>query len=151
MIEIEGADQLARLAKQLKEAGAKDLQKELGKAINRATKPVKDDIKQSAEDMLPKRGGLAARAAKSPLRTRRRTGSKVAGVRIVSIDKTLSMYHLNQGQVRHPRKGVPASGWKVQHIEHGFWDKGGEQAAPAAREEIVQAMDDIARKVVRGV
>jgi hypothetical protein len=149
VIEIQGADQLARLAKQLREAGAKDLQAELGKAINRATKPIKADIRQSLKENLPKRGGLAKRAAASRLTTRRRTAAKTAGVRIVA-KGTLSLYHLNQGQVRH-RKDGKIDGGKVQSIAPGVWDKPAEAALPEVRRELVAAMDAVAKKIVRGL
>jgi hypothetical protein len=149
VIEVQGADQLARLAKQLREAGAKDLQAELGKAINRATKPVKADIKQSLGEMLPQRGGLAKRAAATKLTTRRRTSAKAAGIRIVARG-TLSLYHLNKGQIRH-RKGGDINAGKVQPITPGVWTKPTEAAGPEVRKEIVQAMDDIAKKIGRGV
>jgi hypothetical protein len=148
MITIEGADQLARLAKQLKEAGDKGLQAELGKAINRALKPVKADIKQSAATMLPKRGGLAAKVAKSRITTRRRTG-RTAGVRLVATN-TISLYHLDKGIIRH-RKGGDIDAGKVQSTTPGWMTKPAEAAAPKVRAELVQAMDDIAKKIVRGV
>jgi hypothetical protein len=148
MITIEGADQLARLAKQLKEAGDKGLQAELGKAINRALKPVKADIKQSAATMLPKRGGLAAKVAKSRITIRRRTG-RTAGVRLVATN-TISLYHLDKGIIRH-RKGGDIDAGKVQPTEPGWMTKPAEAAAPKVRAELVQAMDDIAKKIVRGV
>lgn len=148
MIEVKGADQLASLAKVLRETGAKDLQRELGKAINRAVKPVKDDIKASAKDTLPSSGGLAARAAKSPIRTRRRSSQNgQAGVRLVSGDRTLSMWHLNEGIVRHRRKGKRPEEWAVQKIDDGFWDEPTGKAAPNVRRELVKAMDVIAKKI----
>jgi hypothetical protein len=148
VIEVQGADQLARLAKQLKEAGDKGLQKELSQAIMRATKPVKADIKQSL-GTLPQRGGLARRAAATKLTTRRRTAAKTAGVRIVG-KGTVSLYHLNQGQIRH-RKGGDIGAGKVQPVTPGVWDRPTEAAAPKVRAELVAAMDDITRKIGRGV
>ena len=149
MITIEGADQLARLAKQLREAGAKDLQAELGKAINRALKPVKADIKRSAAETLPKRGGLAAKVARSKITTRRRTSQKAAGVRVVATN-TISLYHLDKGQIRH-RKGGDINAGKVQPTTPGWMTKPAEAAAPKVQRELVQAMDDIAKKIVRGI
>jgi hypothetical protein len=144
VIEVQGADQLARLARQLKEAGDKGLQAELGKAINRALKPVKADIKQSA-GTLPNRGGLAARVARTPLRTRR---SK-SGVRIVA-KGTLSLWHLDQGIIRH-RKGGDINAGKVLRTRPGWWTIPTEAAAPEVRREIVAAMDAVAKKIGRGV
>jgi hypothetical protein len=148
-IEIRGADQLARLARQLREVGDKELQKELGQAIFRATKPVKADITRSFAEMLPKRGGLAKRAAATRLTTRRRTSAKVAGVRIVGRG-TLSLYHLNRGEIRH-RKGGDVTAGKVQRTTPGAWDRPTEAAAPEVRRELIAAMNEIARKIGRGV
>jgi hypothetical protein len=149
VIEIQGADQLAKLAKQLREAGAKDLQRELGKAINRALKPVKADIRQSAQETLPKRGGLAAKVAKSKVTTRRRTSQKAAGVRVVATN-TVSLYHLDKGQIRH-RKGGDINAGKVQPTTPGWFTKPTEAAAPEVRKELVAAMDEVAKKIVRGL
>jgi hypothetical protein len=143
MIEVRGADQLARLSAALRAAGDKGLQIELNKAINRATGPIKVDIHQSAGVELPHRGGLAARAARSRLATRSRRGARVSGVRVVSTDRSLSMWHLNQGIARHHRKG----GWTQQHIRGGFWDDATQKAGPQARRELEAAMAAIAHRI----
>lgn len=147
---VEGADQLARLSRHLKEAANKDLQRELSKAISKATKPVKDDIKQSARGSLPSRGGLAARAARGRIVTRRRNSRRESGVRIVSADRSLSLWHLNQGMVRH-RQGGDINAGKVQRIPPGFWDKAVRDAGPPARRELERSMQEIIRKIGRRV
>lgn len=149
MIEVDGVEEFVRFAKQLKAAGDKGLQAEVNKAIFRATKPIKVDIKQSLATNLPHRGGLAKRAAKTKLTTRRRTTGKAAGVRIVGRG-TVSLYHLDKGQVRHRKDGKIDTG-QVQPITPGVWTKPAEAAAPMVRQEIVKAMDDVAKKAVRGV
>jgi len=143
MIEVQGADQLGRLSKALKEAGNKDLQRELSKAINRAMSPVKDDLKQSARTSLPQRGGLADAIAGSKFATRRKASKKAAGIRLVATN-VYSLYHLDKGEVRHRRKG---GGFSIQRIEPGWWTKPTEAAAPGVRRALVKAMDDVARKI----
>jgi hypothetical protein len=138
-MDINGADQLARLAKALKEAGAKDLQRELSKAINSALKPVKQDLQQSAQTNLPRRGGLAGEVAGSKFSTRRNKN----GLRIVAKGR-YSLYHLDKGIVRHG-KG------KQQHIRPGWWTDVTEAAGPEVRREVVSAMDEIAKKIDRAV
>ena len=127
-VEVEGADQLARLAKALKEAGNKDLQRELSKALNRAMKPLKADIKQSALDNLPKRGGYAAAIAASRLATRRPNNAKGTGLRIIGRNK-YSLYHADQGVIRH-------GDGKDQPITPGWWTKPTEAIAPDVRREV---------------
>ncbi len=142
MIEVKGADQLADLAKALKAAGDKDLQRELYAGINRAVKPLRADIKESARTNLPRRGGLAAVVAKSSLRTQRRTSAtRSAGVRIVATNR-FSLYRLNQGQIRH-RSGT------IQRITPGWWTEPTEAVAEDVRREIVKALNGISRKLDR--
>lgn len=144
---IQGADQLAELAKVLRQAGRKDLQQELGKAINRATKPLKDDIKESARDSLPRAGGLAKRAAAERLVTRKRTGRQIAGIRVTAPKSDLSLWHLNEGVVRHRKKGKPPAEWTQQPIRAGFWDRPTQAIAPEVRRDLEQAMVEITRKL----
>jgi hypothetical protein len=139
-IEIQGADQLLKLSKALKAAGDKELQKELSKAISRATKPLKDELRQSAMDTLPKKGGLAREIAASKIVTRR--GQK--GVRIVG-KNVYSLYHLDKGVIRHGK------GHKVQATRPGWWTIPTELAAPHVRAEIVTAMDEITKQIDRSV
>jgi hypothetical protein len=145
-IEIRGANQLADLSRALRQAGDKDLQKELGRAVNAAVRPLKDDLKASARSRLPHSGGLAEQIAKSSFVTRRRAGQRVAGVRVVGRSK-FSLYHLDRGEVRHRKKGEPPAAWTVQRIRPGWWTDPTENAAPEIRAELVKAMDDIARKI----
>jgi hypothetical protein len=136
-MDINGADQLARLAKALKEAGAKDLQRELSKAINTSLKPVKQNLQQSARSNLPRRGGLAAEVAGSRFSTRRNKN----GLKLVAKGR-YSLYHLDQGIVRHG-KG------RQQRIRPGWWSDVTDDAAPTVRREVISAMDEIAKKIDR--
>lgn len=147
MIEVKGADQLADLAKALKQAGDKDLQRELYAAINRAVKPVRADIKQSARSNLPRRGGLAADVARSSITTRRRSSvSRASGVQIVARNAKLSLHHLNKGQVRHPLK---SGGFTIQRIKPGWFSGPTEAAASDVRNEILKALNTVSAKLNR--
>ena len=139
-MDINGADQLARLAAALKEAGAKDLQRELGKGLNRAVKPLKENIRRSAEETLPQRGGLAADIAAVKLSTRRPNSKRGTGLRIVGRGR-YSLYHLDQGIVRH------GAGNRTQAIPPGWWTKPTDDTAPAVRREVEAAMAEVAKKI----
>lgn len=146
MIEVRGADDLYKLSRTLKGlAGANGVQKEFNQAINRAMKPLKAAVKQSARQSLPQRGGLAARVASSRLTTRRPNTKR--GLRLVSRG-TLSLWHLDQGQVRHRA----ADGWgDTQSITPGWWTKPTEAAAPSVRREVQAAMDEVVKRISRAV
>jgi hypothetical protein len=143
-MDINGAEQLADLAAALKAAGNKELQRELSKGLNRAVKPLKADIKQSALDVLPKGGGYAAAIAASKLATRRPNNKKGTGLRIVGRNK-YSLYHADQGIIRHGK------GKKEQAIAPGWWTNPTEAIAPEVRKEVESAMAEVAKKIDRAV
>jgi hypothetical protein len=147
-MDVTGTEDFERFAKQLQVA-SKEFPKETSQAIFRATRPIKADIHQSLATNLPQRGGLAKRAAKTRLTTRRRTTGKAAGVRIVATGN-LSLYHLDKGQVRHRKDGDIDAG-QVQPITPGVATKPFEAAAPQVEREITASMDALARKAVRGL
>jgi hypothetical protein len=145
VIELEGADKLAVLAKRLKEAGDKDLQRQMYAGIARAMKPVRAAAETSLADVLPKRGGLsAAKRRQVKFRTSRRAGVRQAGVRLVAKGGQLGRMD-RQGQFRHPVFGHEP--WVPQKIEAGWFTRPAEAAAPVARREILRALDDVAREL----
>lgn len=146
-LEVRGAEQLDALAKALRHLADKDLQRELYRGLNRATKPVKDDIRKSARSTLPRRGGLAERVAKAKLSTKRRTG-RAAGIRIVGTSG-YDIDAMDRGRLRHPVHGGPA--WVEQRITDGWWTKPLEDSAPRVRKELLKVLDDLAKRVIKKV
>lgn len=147
-LRVEGADKLGVLAKELKRVGDKGLQKELYSALNRATKPPRAEAKKNAEQVLPSTGGLNKRVAAARLSTRRRAG-RDPGVRIVA--KGLDQLDLiDKGFVRHPVYGRRTR-WTLQPIPDakGWFTKPMEDSAEDVRKEILQAIDEVAKKVER--
>lgn len=140
-VEIKGAEQLAALAKQLKDAGEKDLQRELNKAINKAVVPMRDAIKASARSTLPRQGGLNQKVARSKFRTVKRSG----GVRLQATN-SYGLAQLNKGTVRHPVFGNREV-WVTQKVTPGFWDDPTEKAAPQVRRDIEAAVADVAKRI----
>jgi hypothetical protein len=138
LIEVRGGGEWGRVAKALKDAGDKGLQREFAKTVNRALKPVKAEISQSAQSTLPRRGGLADEVAGFKVVTRR----PESGVKLVSRGR-YSGYHMNQGVIRHGK------GNRTQATPPGWWDRPTEAAAPDVRRKLVEAMDDIIRKIDR--
>ena len=147
-LQVQGANKLDALAKELKRVGDRQLSKELYAGLNRATKPLKADAKESALQKLPRRGGLAKRVSRSRLSTRRSGGSN-PGVKIVA--KGLDQLRLmdEQGRVRHPVYGrgkfvdqrIPeAQGWFTDSLQAGV---------PTVRQELIKVLDEIARQVAR--
>jgi hypothetical protein len=148
-LQIKGADQLGALAKALRQAGDKELQKELYAGLNRATKPLRQAAKESAERNLPQRGGLNKRVAKARMSTRRSAGRN-PGVRIVAkgLDQLSRMDA--KGEVKHPTYGR-RDRWVTQEIREaqGWFSDPMKAGAPAVRRELIKTLDKVARKVAR--
>lgn len=142
--DIKGADQLATLAKRLKELGDKDLKREFSKAIGAATKPLVQELRQSARQTLPKRGGLAERVAKSQIRTVRRASSRTQGVRVTAKNPYV-LGRLDQGQLRHPVFGRNV--WVDQTVKSGWWTRPTDAIGPDVRKGVEAAMEAMARKL----
>lgn len=144
--QIQGADKFAKVAKELKKVGAKDLQKELYSALNRATKTPRAEAKKSAEQNLPRAGGLNKRVARARLSTRRKTGRN-PGVQVVArgMDQLRLM---DQGRVRHPVWGNRGR-WVNQPIPDAkdWFTKPMQDGADDARREILAALDSVADKL----
>lgn len=144
-VEIRGAEQLRVLAKALKGAGQKDLQRELSKGITDAVKPVREAVKQSAVQNLPQHGGLNRKVARSQFRTVRRS----QGVKLTARN-AYALEQLNRGRWRHPvygNRSVWVSQFDVQSV--GWWTKPTERVGPQARQEVLRAMDRVVRKIDR--
>lgn len=147
-VSVTGADKFAAVAKALKQVGDKELQKELYSSINRATKPMRAEAKKSAEQNLPRSGGLNKRVARARMSTRRRAGRN-PGVKIVATGMS-QLGLIDRGRVRHPvfghrdrmvNQSIPqARDWFTKPMEDGAKD---------VRREIVKTLDDIAKKLAR--
>lgn len=140
--EIRGVEQLAELSAKLKAIGDKELSREFSKSVSAAMKPLVQELRRSAASTLPSSGGLAAKVAKSQIRTQRRASS---GIRVVG-KNAYGIKEMDEGRVRHPVFGN-RSAWAVQSVRPGWWTKPTEQVGPDVRRALQEAMEAIARKV----
>lgn len=153
-LRIEGADQLSKVAVALKQHGSKELRGELTKAITRSVKPLKKDVKAHATNVLPSRGGLGARVAKTTLQHRRRTSASNPGISIHAKPSSRTLRdpaRVDKGRARHPVYGMAASraAWVLQDVPPGWFTKPLQDGGSEVREEIVKAMQDVADKIAR--
>jgi hypothetical protein len=163
---------LRHLGAALKEAGDKETKREFYKAIQRATKPVKEEIKQSARDTLPHGGGLNEWVAAIGIKTKQSYSGRMPGITITgALDNKSAVRRsggkrsksrksgtfgaradlraINRGRVMHPAWGHgPLVG--PQMVTPGFWDKPFKGiVARRATKEIRRAMADVAKQVER--
>ena len=140
---------LDRLAKAIRDASDKELDKELVAGFRRAVKPMTKDFKRGALQILPYRGGLAEWVAQGMrFRTNIGVGKRKPRLKISASLPGHDLNAINQGRVRHPTFGHrDAPRWVTQTIRPGFWDDAGTLAAQDARDEIVKAIDIVAAKL----
>lgn len=144
---ITGVDEFKNLARSLREAGAKDLQREMSRGIDRSVKPLTADVQKSLPKYLP--DPYAAELGLK-IKVRKRSTGRKAGIRLEGKATTPSgrpreLGKLNRGQLRHMLFGDPDF-WFGQKIKPKFWDEPLKQDAPKVRKELLRALRDVARK-----
>lgn len=150
-VKVNGAEELARLARDLKAAGDKDLRKELFRSIQRSAGPAKEAARRSASENLPNENGLADEVAASRFSVRTRTG-RDPSVRITGTGranekgKEHDLNALDRGRIRHPLYGNRGH-WYTQQVKPGWFSGAMEGQAPAVREELLKAIDEIKAKL----
>lgn len=144
-IKVEGADQLHKVYKEINALGAKDLRKQLTKAIREATAPTKTLIKERELAKLPKKGGLAKTTARNRISNRVRMSQRDPGVSI-NIIADYDVGAMNRGRLRHPvfaRKGQKVR-WVNQKIEPGIITEPIDETKPQVQEAIKMELQKIA-------
>lgn len=153
-VKVTGAEEFGILARRLKEAGAKDLRKELYAGINRSVKPLRADVKQAAGEQLPGRyADIIATTMK--ISARKRAAGQNPAIYLVGKAKTSrgsdrDLGSLNRGRLRHPLFGNRKR-WYDQRIRPGFWSGTLTADAPKVRQELVEAIQKVARKIEAGL
>jgi hypothetical protein len=156
-VRITGAEQLRKLALDLKAAGspARGLRVELLRAMRLAAKPMVEAAKASARENLPKHGGVkglnvwVADGAKIAARNRVASNSTV-GMRIVATEGGARLEDMDKGKVRHPVFGNRAV-WRSQDIQAGWFSKPLNEAMPAVQADVLMAMNIIGRRIEKGM
>lgn len=150
-IKVTGVDKFQDLARVLKEAGRKDLQKEMFAGLNRAVKPLTRDVKDAVGDYAPNRGGYAdVVQAEFKVKTRRRATGRNPAIFLMGTAGKRDVSSLNRGRLRHPLYGNRRR-WYTTSVRPGFWTVTLEAGAPRVRTELVQALNNVAAKIGRSV
>lgn len=147
-ITVTGTEKLVRLAAAIKASGDKNLERQLGQAMRRASKPYPRAARRGALQILPHRGGLDERVAASRFSVRVRTGGKGAGLTVTGVGKrgnNLSRMD-QQGIVRHPTYG-DRKAWVTQKITPGWFTKPMILESRDTYPEVVRAVDDVAAQL----
>jgi hypothetical protein len=149
-VEVVGANQLADLAKRLRGAD-KVYRKELRIGLNRATKPLKDDVKDRMPLFMPDGYAKVMQRSFKP-KTQIRTGG-TAAVRITALakgrHKNRDVRGLDRGTLRHPLWGN-RDYWYAQKITAGFWSTPMRDGGPKVRAEVLDVIRTVNRRILEG-
>jgi hypothetical protein len=145
------AADIRRLARDLDAAGSK-LRTRLRRRLQDATLVMIPDIRASARQRLPRKGGLNTYVADSAITTRVSTGVRSTGVTIVGRRTKrgggVDLEAINAGTVRHP---VFTSGvWVAEQVNPGFWDAAVVKHEATVRAALVGVIEDVRREFEGG-
>ena len=164
--EVTGYPELSALGKRLKDAGSKDLPRELRKGLKDSAKHVEAAVRRDVDDYLPAGYEDVFKAAMH-FTTEVRLGR---GYRVTvnlrakgAKGNDRQVTKLEAGELRHPvygrwraRRGrnrgrhATRNPWAVQRIRAHFFTEPAKRVAPAVRGELQQAMHRVAEKIVKG-
>lgn len=116
--EVRGSQKLAALGARLTAAGDRSLRREFLAGIRAGAQEIIPDIRQSALDTLPKRGGLAQRVADQSYGVQTRLAA--SGGRVSLVGRGMKeLRDIDRGHLRHPVFGNREV-WKAQEVTPGF-------------------------------
>jgi hypothetical protein len=151
VIQTRGTEQLVRLAAAIKATGDTEFGREIEKAMRRAARPLTRSARQGAMQILPYRGGLAERVARSRFTAVVRTSGRSAGIRVTAAGR-YNLNRMDEGIVRHPvfadqRKTRKDWTWVNQTIRPGWFTTPLLLDAPKVRDELESGMDTLGRRL----
>lgn len=151
---VEGAGDFKRAAAALTNLGERDVRQAQLRGLRNSGRPTGQDMVRGGARVLPRRGGLSARVARS---TATVTGGLVGrNARVTVALRSPDDYHLeamDRGEVLHPVFARPGRrpAWVRQSVPAGGFTRAFNAGAPQVRgnlrREIQRAIDAAARKV----
>jgi hypothetical protein len=148
-ISVRGAEKLHVLSRALRDAGDRDLSRDMYRGLNRAQRRLKQDVVASIPRYMPTRYALLLRRDVKVV-SRRRAGGHNPAIYLLATAKQRDIGSLNRGRLRHPLYGNRGR-WFDTRIDPLWWDEPLFRDAPKVRVELERVLDDIADKVVRRV
>lgn len=150
-VRITGGRDLYTVSRALKKIGDKGLGKQMGKALQDASRELRPAIKKSAAQLMPHSGGYAAVLSKS-LRFRqtvqmgRTTARVLFKVHADGRKERRDVPSLNRGRLRKPLYGN-RNHWYTQRVRPGFVDRPVDRAAPDIARRMNAVVDYVADQI----
>lgn len=142
----DAAAELQLIARHLRDAGERELVRDLTAAMRQAVAPVGDEIRAGLRPHLPDRYADTLNAdlrIRSSVRQSRDPGVSIVGT---PITKKRKLPHLDAGLLTHPLFG-DRDHWYTQEepsVKPGWFTGPAEDAAPQVRAELEKALQDVA-------
>lgn len=137
------------LARRIRDAADRDLQREMAKAISSEARPAQDAVRRSVPEYMPRAGGYAA-LFQAALRLR--TVKRASGVRITAEaagkSKRRDVGSREKGSIRHPVWGRRLDPWAEQRIRPGFFSEPIRGHVDDIQRAIIDAVQRVANKIV---
>ena len=151
-IKVVGHHKLGRVARAARHAQDKDAASQLRKALTRVSKPLQKAVRDDTHKRLPRRGGHAKTIKKAlRLTTKSKTSMRAAGItikcRAVGRKRHRDVGALEAGRLRHPVPGRRR--WVLQKIPPHFFTGPINENVDQVREELLDAMDRVGRRVAQ--
>lgn len=149
-IRVVDTEDFIALSRALRKHGGPALRRELTTGITKAAKPLKKAAKASARSILPSRGGLGRRVARTSLPHKRRTTGRGAGIRIEAKSNAVAdPFRIDRGRVAHPVFG--RGPFVFQNVPEGWFTDPMEEGGPTVRRELQGVMERVATKIVGSI
>ena len=153
---VYGADQLARLAARLKEAGDLTLRRRMMAALRKSADEIKDAEKEAAGSLPAHKYEVGLREAiAGAVVTRTRASAGRAGVRVMVNRSALPEGKgrlpvlMNRGAWRHPVFGN-RDAWVGQTSERGWWNRTAMAHEDSARRRMLEVLRETERQITGG-
>lgn len=151
-MQVNGGGDFHALATQIRTEGRKDLSKQLSRALNNVTEPIRRDVRSEADKAMPESGGYQELLSASlRFRNNRRTGGQQASLRMTTYadgrKERRDIVALERGTLRHPLWG-DRDHWYVTKVRAGFHERGTESAADEAIAQLDKVVRDFTRKLI---
>jgi len=144
-IEVRAGPEFEAAARRLYASGQTEREAEYRKAVVKVTRGAGARIKAQTPAFLPVSGGYAA-VISGALRVSTRAAA--GGVEITGRAGRRQIQSLEGGSLRAPSYGRRNRPWHTQSVRPGFFTKPITEMAPQIRGGLVDAMQDIANKIV---
>lgn len=150
-IRTKGADDLNQLGAALKEAGDRDLTKQLRKEFREIGRPIGRKVLIKGAEEMPQRNGFAARVVEQGrVGIGASLGGRITSVRIILKNKGVDLRRVDRGILRHPVWGNREN-WVAQQVPEGAFTRAFNSEAKEARKAALTAAQATLKTVSRKV